>query len=207
MYDAVSIGTLTAFAAGIVSFLSPCVLPLVPAYLSYIAGNAADTNYRRLASARLSAAFLSAHFVLGFSLVFILLGAGATALGRLLLQYRYEAGIAGGIIVTVFGLFMLGGTKWLTFLQRDFRFHVGAPAARPLSAFILGIAFAFGWTLCIGPVLGAILTVSAVQDEMSAGIRLLAAYSLGLGVPFLLTAICCGRMKIDQFVKVVPNQN
>jgi cytochrome c-type biogenesis protein len=132
---------------------------------------------------------LSAFFVLGFGTVFVVLGASATALGQLLLQYRYEANVIGGAIVTAFGLLMIGMTRGMPWLLRDFRFHPRLSGGRPLPALILGVAFGFGWTPCIGPVLGAILTVSAVQSTVSGGVALLATYAAGLGVPFLLAAL------------------
>ena len=189
MNDLTSLGLLTAFGAGVVSFLSPCVLPLVPAYVSYIAGQplGAEARHDLRGAARLHATLLAACFVLGFSLVFIALGASATALGRLLLQYRYQAGIVGGAVVTLFGLFMLIGVGRIPFLRRDVHFQVRSATGRPANAFVLGLAFAFGWTPCIGPILGAILTVSAVSASAHSGIGLLVAYSAGLGVPFLLT--------------------
>lgn len=180
---------MAALVAGTISFLSPCVLPLVPAYLSYIAGEAIDEERDRSPRTRLFTLALSAAFVLGFSLVFITLGASATVLGQVLLQHKEQANIVAGIIIIVFGMLMLGGARFFNLLQRDFRFHVEGVAGNPLSAFVLGVAFAFGWTPCIGPVLGAILTVSATQNDVATGIRLLAAYSLGLGLPFLLTAL------------------
>ena len=189
MSESSGVGNVAALVAGTISFLSPCVLPLVPAYLSYIAGEAVDEARDRPRNARLRTLALSASFVLGFSLVFVALGASATAIGRILLQYKEQANIVAGVIVIFFGAFMLGGARWLNFLQRDFRFHVDRVAGNPLSAFVLGIAFAFGWTPCIGPILGAILTMSAAQNDVGAGIRLLAAYSLGLGLPFMLTAL------------------
>ncbi|TAK81910.1 MAG: cytochrome c biogenesis protein CcdA [Betaproteobacteria bacterium] len=184
-----TLGMLTAFAAGAVSFLSPCVLPLVPAYVSYVTGQslAPGSGAASLAS-RASSAFLSVCFVLGFSAVFVALGASATALSRVLLQYRYEAGIIGGAVVTLFGLAMLIGIERIPFLRRDAHFHLHAASAGPAPAFVLGAAFAFGWTPCIGPILGVILTAAAVSESAAAGIRLLAAYSAGLGIPFLLTA-------------------
>ena len=190
MIEAGAIGLAAAFAAGLVSFLSPCVLPLVPAYVSYVAGQPLRAEAATLdARERLAALTLSAYFVLGFSAVFVTLGASATMLGRLLLQYRYEANLVGGAIVIVFGLLMIGMTRGMPWLLRDFRFHPRLAGGRPLPAFILGLAFGFGWTPCIGPILGAILTVSAVQTSTSAGVGLLATYAAGLGVPFLLAAL------------------
>lgn len=189
MMDASSIGLVTAFIAGIVSFLSPCVLPVVPGYISYIAGQtglAVDVaiDSRR----RVKALVLSAFFVLGFGAVFITLGASATAIGRLFLRYRYEANIVGGVVVVVFGLITLGLFR-VTWLQRDFRLHPSPVGGHPATAFVLGIAFGFGWTPCIGPILGAILTVSAVQSSLQESLGLLTAYALGLGIPFLLAAV------------------
>ncbi len=187
------IGLLTAFVAGIISFLSPCVLPLVPGYVSYVTGQTVDTM-RSESNARVwaPALMLSVLFVLGFSTVFVSLGASASAIGQLLLRYRYETNILGGILVTTFGLFMMGVLRpqWLL---RDMRFHGRAPrAARPASAYVLGISFAFGWTPCIGPVLGAILTVSATTLTVGDGVALLSVYSLGLGVPFIAAALFAG---------------
>ena len=190
MTEAGAIGMAAAFAAGLVSFLSPCVLPLVPAYVSYVAGQPLRAEAPGSdARGRIAALNLSAFFVLGFSTVFVTLGASATLLGRLLLQYRYEANIIGGAIVIVLGLLMIGMTRGMPWLQRDFRFHPHLAGGRPLPAFILGLAFGFGWTPCIGPALGAILTVSAVQTTVSGGVTLLSFYAAGLGVPFLLAAL------------------
>ena len=190
-----SIGAVTAFAAGAVSFLSPCVLPLVPAYMSYVTGQSlAPAGPTVQHGSRANAALLSLCFVLGFSAVFVTLGASATALGRLLLQYRYEAGIVGGALVTLFGLAMLVGVERIPFLRRDLHFNAQVATANPASAFVIGLAFGFGWTPCIGPILGVILTAAAVSESASAGIRLLGAYSAGLGLPFLLTAVFLHEM-------------
>lgn len=188
MTDASNVGLATAFVAGIVSFLSPCVLPVVPGYVSYIAGQTSGTSARKIERRRAAALMLSAFFVLGFGTVFVILGASATALGQLFLRYRTEANLVGGVIVIVFGLFMLGlaPVRWL---WRDMRIHPRLAGGHPLTALVLGIAFGFGWTPCIGPVLGAILTVSAVQSSVRGSIGLLTAYALGLGVPFLLAAL------------------
>ena len=189
-----TIGYTTAFGAGIISFLSPCVLPLVPGYVSYVAGDTLAHGRRAGGFAqRLASIWLSLCFVAGFSTVFILLGASATALGQLLLRYKYEANIVAGLVVIVFGLFMAGALK-LPWLQRDLRFHLDIKGGRPLGAYLIGVAFAFGWAPCIGPVLGAILTVSAVAATVSSGTTLLAAYSLGLGLPFLVTAIYTDKL-------------
>ena len=190
MFEISNIGVLTAFAAGVISFLSPCVLPLVPGYISYVAGRSVAEgggNGGALAL-RIPAVGLSCCFVLGFTTVFVLLGASATALGQLLLSYRYELNLVGGAVVIVFGLFVLGAFRpfWL---QRDFRVNIALPGGRPVAAYVLGLAFAFGWTPCIGPILGAILTVSAGTATVGQGVALLAIYSLGLGVPFLVAAL------------------
>lgn len=192
MIEISSIGVLTAFVAGLVSFLSPCVLPLVPGYISYVTGQSLDGNHGQATTpARLSVLILSVFFVLGFSTVFVALGASATTLGQFLLSYRYEANIIGGAIIILFGLFLTGLFNF-SWLQRDMRFHTNIKGGRPLAAYVLGLAFAFGWTPCIGPVLGAILTVSTVSPAMSNGVALLSVYSLGLGVPFLLAAVFAG---------------
>jgi cytochrome c-type biogenesis protein len=127
-------------------------------------------------------------FVLGFSTVFVTLGASATALGQLFLSYRYEANLIAGGAVILFGLLMTGLVR-MPWFQRDFRLHINLPGGRPIAAYMLGLAFAFGWTPCIGPVLGTILAASAVTATVSQGILLLSIYSLGLGLPFLAAAI------------------
>ena len=186
-----SIGMATAFAAGVISFLSPCVLPLVPGYISYVAGRtispdgiAADTEFR--AAGRTLG--LSLCFVLGFTTVFVILGASATVLSRLLRMYLFEANLIGGGIVIVFGLFTTGLVP-MPWLNREARFHANPGSGSAGAAYLLGLAFAFGWTPCIGPVLGAILTLSAANATVASGTTLLAVYSLGLGLPFILAAL------------------
>lgn len=187
MLETASIGIVTAFLAGVVSFLSPCVLPLVPGYLSYVAGTSLESLRDRQAS-RLQALGYAVCFVLGFSVVFIAFGASATALGSLLLSWRYELGILAGVVVLLFGLH-LAGLLPLHWLEREARFHAEVRGGRVVGAFLLGLAFAFGWTPCIGPVLGVILTMSATTADLGTGTALLAVYSLGLGLPFLLAAL------------------
>jgi cytochrome c-type biogenesis protein len=186
------IGFATAFAAGVVSFLSPCVLPLVPGYVSYVAGSSLE-DLRDGVASRLQAVSLAATFVLGFSVVFVALGMSASALGTLLLTYRYELGIVAGVIVILFGLHMLGLTPF-RLMDREARFHLDIAGGRGLGAFLLGIAFAFGWTPCIGPVLGAILTLGASTADVTKGAILLGVYSAGLGLPFLLAALFTGSL-------------
>jgi cytochrome c-type biogenesis protein len=188
MTHAVDLGILTVFVAGLISFLSPCVLPLVPGYVSYIAGSTDPGLDKGAVARRLPAAGLSVCFVLGFSTVFVILGASATALGQLLLSYRRELDIVGGSIVIVFGLFITGLAR-LSWLQRELRLHPALSGGRPISAYVLGLAFAFGWTPCIGPILGAVLTVSAASATVAHSATLLAVYSLGLGVPFMAAAL------------------
>jgi cytochrome c-type biogenesis protein len=189
-----NLGIWAALAAGAVSFLSPCVLPLVPGYVSYIAGgSAAGADTPSGTSSRLNAVVMSVWFVLGFSTVFVLLGAGASALSHLLLAYRYEAGIVGGAIILVFGVFSTGLVRF-SWLEREIRVQAPIAGGRPVGAYLLGLAFAFGWTPCIGPVLGAILTVSATSTSTSSGVALLGVYSLGLAIPFLLTALFADGM-------------
>ena len=189
------IASMTAvFVAGIVSFLSPCVLPLVPGYVSYIAGQSIpDSTASRALIVRVQALALSTCFVLGFATIFVIVGASATTLGQALISYRYELNLIGGLTVIGFGLFATGLLR-LPWLQRDLRFDLALPGGRPVAAFLLGMAFAFGWTPCIGPVLGAILTASATSATVAEGVKLLAIYSLGLGIPFLLVAVFTGGL-------------
>ncbi|MBE7184141.1 MAG: cytochrome c biogenesis protein CcdA [Methylobacterium mesophilicum] len=184
MLEIANIGVPAALLAGMISFLSPCVLPLVPGYVSFIAGSSNRLGVRSKAGT----AFVSLCFVLGFSTVFILLGASATAISGLLLSYRYEANIVGGAIIILFGIFMTGIVK-LPWLERDLRYHGAIEGGKPTGAYVLGLAFGFGWTPCIGPILGAILTMSATVDGAMSGVALLSIYSLGLGLPFLATAL------------------
>lgn len=183
-------GLITAFVGGIASFLSPCVLPLVPGYLSYIAGGsgARPPSASRTTNDRWRALGLSSCFVLGFSIVFLALGASVTVIGRLFLAYRYEMNLAAGVAITVAGLVVMGAVRTPMWVQKYYRFNPDAAGGRPLSAIVLGMAFGFGWTPCIGPILGSILTLGATTDSVGRGTLLLGVYALGLGVPFLLAA-------------------
>ncbi|NUZ08396.1 cytochrome c biogenesis CcdA family protein [Piscinibacter koreensis] len=188
-----TVGPTAAFLAGAASFLSPCVLPLVPGYVSYIAGRSLPGKEARDERIAWGAVWLALLFVLGFSTIFVALGASASALSETLLRYRREASIAGGGIVMLVGLAMLGASRRLIWFQRDVRFSPRIQGGRPVGAYVLGLAFGFGWTPCIGPVLGAILTLAAVSGR-SDGIALLTLYSAGLGLPFLLAAAFTANM-------------
>lgn len=183
MPDLATWGILAAFLGGLVSFFSPCTLPLVPGYLSVVTGGAVTE-----ASNRLKAMWLSVCFVLGFSIVFVALGASASLLGQWLMAYRQEANLVAGVLIVLMGLFMLGWWS-MPALQRDWRLGHTLEGGRPTAAFVLGVAFAIGWTPCIGPILGAILALSSTHANAETGMLYLAVYSLGLALPFLGTAL------------------
>jgi len=185
-----SISFLTAFIAGIASFISPCVLPLIPMYISFISGLSLDelqnTGDKKRVLKRVI--FSSLLFILGFSVIFIGLGASATVLGKFLLSKLSLLSKIAGIVIIIFGLHIAGAFK-LNFLNYEKRFHVGQKPSGLLGPFLIGLAFAFGWTPCVGPVLAPILALSAKQETVKQGIILLSMYSLGLAIPFLLTGI------------------
>ncbi|SIQ03174.1 cytochrome c-type biogenesis protein [Rhizobium sp. RU20A] len=186
------ISILTALIAGALSFLSPCVLPLVPPYLCYMAGVSIE-DFRAegggaAAAPRRRAVFFSAFaFTLGFSTVFVALGAGASSIGMVLRQNIDLLAQIGGVIIILMGLNFLGVIR-IPLLSREARFQGGGKPATLTGAYIMGLAFAFGWTPCIGPVLGAILGVAASRETVGDGALLLAVYSLGLAVPFWIAA-------------------
>ncbi|PLW77643.1 cytochrome c biogenesis CcdA family protein [Cohaesibacter celericrescens] len=178
-----------AVLAGFISFVSPCVLPLVPPYLCYMAGVSMDqftgTNDKQRAASRV---FFSAFaFVLGFSTVFVLLGAGASVIGQYLKLYSGILSYVAGAIIIIMGLHFLGVFR-IAFLYREARVNVDRKPAGLIGAYLIGLAFAFGWTPCIGPVLATILAVAGTEENVQQGMILLSAYSLGLGIPFLLAA-------------------
>jgi cytochrome c-type biogenesis protein len=188
MIEVSAVGLLGSFAAGVVSFLSPCVLPLVPGYVGYLVGHsAAGRREHRRGAARQHVLALSAFFVAGFSSVFVALGASATMLGQLLLEYRHAASVVGGSVIVLFGLLMTGLLP-LRLLQRDFHVPFNVVGGNPLSAYVVGLAFGFGWSPCVGPVLTAILLMAGAEDSAAEGAKLLFVYSLGIGVPFLIAA-------------------
>jgi cytochrome c-type biogenesis protein len=179
---------LAALVAGLVSFLSPCVLPLVPPYLVFLAG----TSLERFADKELEprvrreTVLAAALFVLGFSTVFVALGASASAIGSLIRAYSGPLATVAGIVIIVMGLHFLGLTP-IGLLHRQKRMEVSKPVGL-WGAYVIGLAFAFGWTPCIGPILAAILAVAASEQTVAKGASLLAVYSLGLGIPFIVAA-------------------
>ena len=191
--NVVEISYLAAAAAGVVSFLSPCVLPLVPAYLSFIAGTSLDRLTAPGDRALNRRVFASAvWFVLGFTTVFVALGASASVLSALVFQYFGILEKAAGVVIVLFGLHFLGvfrRVRVFGFLQREARYHGGRRPAGAAGAYAIGLAFAFGWTPCIGPILATILTLAASRDSLGFGVSLLTVYSLGLGLPILAAAL------------------
>ena len=179
---------LVAFTAGLLSFLSPCVLPLVPSYVTFITGLSLEDVTR----ARRTAIVHSLLFVLGFSLIFIALGAAATMLGQVLLAYRDWITRIGGVMIILLGLWMLGALR-VDALQQERRFHLSDKPLGYLGTVLVGVTFGAGWTPCLGPTLGAILSIAGVQAELGKGISLLTAYSAGLAVPFILSAFAMER--------------
>jgi len=181
----------TAFIGGVLSFLSPCVLPLVPSYLGFLTGMTADEIQVNRRHTLIHALW----FVAGFSIIFVVLGATASAVGAMLRQYQTWIGRIGGVVLILFGLYLLGVLK-IPFLMRERRLEI---AQKPLgyvgSAFV-GVAFGAAWTPCIGPILGAILTLAAAQASVGQGTLLLAVYALGLAIPFLLTALALDRFLV-----------
>jgi cytochrome c-type biogenesis protein len=189
------VGIPAAFAAGLVSFLSPCVLPLVPGYVSLISGVGIEELKAQETALLRKVMLNSIAFVLGFSVVFVTLGALSTEVGQLAVEYKSTLARVAGVLVIVFGLHLTGILR-IKALYADKRLHNVKGGNTPWGAFVIGFAFAFGWTPCVGPILSGILVIAAAQNSVSKGILLLTVYSLGLAVPFLLTAL-----GIERFMK------
>lgn len=194
-----NVSLLAAFVAGILSFISPCVLPLIPGYLSYISGVSLE-DMRGTGSAAFSVSpevrrrviVTSLFFILGFSLVFVSLGASATFLGQFLMSRLQLLGQIAGVIIVIFGLHTMGILR-IGWLYQEKRFQTSNRPIGLIGAMFVGIAFAFGWTPCIGPILAGILTIAAGEDTVRDGITLLLVYSAGLAIPFLLTSLAINR--------------
>ncbi|MCX5718031.1 MAG: sulfite exporter TauE/SafE family protein, partial [Nitrospirae bacterium] len=179
-----------AFLAGVLSFLSPCVLPLVPSYVSFITGMSfsdltGSADRKRVRHLTITNSLV---FIAGFSAVFIALGASSSAAGQILFRYQEWIRIIGGILIIIFGLFIAGFLK-LDFLMRERKVHLAGKPAGYIGTFAIGMTFAAGWTPCIGPILGSILVVASAKGSAIYGIKLLSVYSLGLAVPFLISSL------------------
>lgn len=183
-----SVGLTISFTAGVLSFLSPCVLPLIPSYVSFITGMSLDD----VRHSRRAALVHSLLFILGFTLIFLALGATATVVGRWMHQYRDWVGRIGGVLVIVLGLYLLGAFNFGAF-ARERRVHIANKPMGYVGTVVVGMAFAAGWTPCIGPILGGVLAYTASSADLNQGLLLLLAYSLGLAVPFLLAALMIDR--------------
>jgi len=186
---------LAAFVAGVISFLSPCVLPLVPGYVSLISGSGIEQLKLQDGSLLRKVMLNSLAFILGFSLVFITLGALSTEVGQLLARYKSMLAQVAGVVIILFGLHLTGLFQ-IKALYTDARLHRVKGGATVWGAFVIGFAFAFGWTPCVGPILAVILGLAATQDSVGKGTFLLAIYSAGLAMPFLLTSL-----GIERFLK------
>ena len=197
------VSLIAAFIAGVLSFISPCVLPLVPGYLSFISGvsldsmrsTAAGTGPAASPAAGRQVFFASLAFVAGFSVIFISLGAAASTIGAVLMERLTLLGKVAGVLLIIMGLHTMGLLK-ISWLYKEKRIQTSAKPAGLAGAFVVGLAFAFGWTPCIGPILGTILALAADEGTLQRGVLLLGVYSLGLGVPFLLTSLM-----VNQFFK------
>lgn len=213
MIDAPSLAV-PAFIAGILTFLAPCTLPLVPAYISFIGGTTAKdlADPIHAAHAKRRVLINGLLYIIGFSTVFITLGSLFAAAGALLAPYRIWLSRIGGVLIIFFGLYLMHvfNTRWFSFLAREKRFHVATALTpgRPTSALLFGATFALGWTPCVGPVLGSILLLASVKGSIGAGALLLTIFSLGLAIPFLSIALLLGKastyiQKISPFLNVI----
>ncbi len=197
------ISILLAFSAGLLSFLSPCVLPLVPAYISYLTGS--SINELKKGETKLFTLYKSFGFVLGFSIIFILMGVSITSLGKLLITHKDLFRKIGGALVIIFGFHTIGAFK-IKLFYREKRFLYFDKIKGPFSSIIMGMAFAAGWTPCIGPILSSILIYAANMDSMGKGVLLLIMYSIGLAVPLILTAMAIEGFseQFKKFSKYLP---
>jgi cytochrome c-type biogenesis protein len=188
------ISLIAAFSAGLLSFVSPCVLPLVPSYISYITGLSVEqlTDASERVKFKKAIVLNSLLFIAGFSSVFIAFGASASLLGQVLITYQDHIRRFGGALIVVFGLYLLGILN-VSFLKMEHRFQFRSRPAGYLGSFLIGVAFAAGWTPCVGPVLGSILLYASTTDSLVSGVVLLTSYSLGLGLPLFLTALGVDR--------------
>lgn len=203
------ISGMIAFSAGLLSFVSPCVLPLVPSYITYITGASFKelTDVEARAKLRWAALFHSLFFIIGFSFIFILMGASATYLGQLLAQYQYWIMKGGGILIILLGIHFTGIIN-IPFLHIEKRFEMRKKPLGYAGSFLVGVAFAAGWTPCIGPILSTILIYASTSKRFTTGILLLTYYSIGLGIPFFLSSLAFNSFlsafdKIKRYMRII----
>ncbi len=209
MIESTNVSIFIAFVAGIFSFVSPCVLPIIPSYITYITGLSFEDfdQEQNRAAVRKITIIHSLIFIIGFSMVFVALGASATAIGNIFTKYKDAIRIVGGIIVIIFGIHITGLIN-LKFLESEKKVHLKNKPAGYLGTLLVGITFGAGWTPCIGPILGAILYLAMNMKTVYSGVIMLAAYSLGLGVPFFLSSLAINSFlvyfkKFRKYVKAV----
>ncbi len=207
MEAALNLSVIVATGAGLLSFLSPCVLPLVPSYLAYVAGVTFNDLTRRGRSVRPAVVLHAFGFVAGFSLVFIAMGASVSLLGEWLITYRRLLQQVGGALIILFGLYLLGALR-LPFLLRQIQIPIAGRPGGLVGSAVVGVTFAAGWTPCVGPVLGSILTLAGTTQTVQQGMLLLGAYSVGLALPFVASALAFGQFlrffaRFKQFLPIV----
>ena len=199
---------IVAFTAGILTFLSPCILPLIPSFIAYITGvsyNDLKNETKDVHKKTISHTLL---FILGFSVVFILMGLTATALGKMLFAYQKYIRIGGGVLIILFGLTLIGILK-IGFMEKDHHLNMHAKKATYFGSFLVGVTFAAAWTPCAGPIFGSILVIAGTEGNVIEGVKLLSLYSIGIGVPFLITAIAMHSFLayFNRFKKVMAHIN
>ncbi|MFA4982021.1 MAG: cytochrome c biogenesis protein CcdA [Candidatus Omnitrophota bacterium] len=201
-----NVSYIVAFFAGILTFLSPCLLPLVPSFIAYMAGVSFSDlkDSGRKSDVRKKTIIHSLLFIAGFSVIFVLLGLTATFIGKALFQYQKIIRIAGGVMITLFGLYLTGILK-LDFLGKERRFDLKTKGASYIGSFLIGVTFAAAWTPCAGPILGSILVLAGTKSSVAEGAKLLTVYSLGIAVPFFITALAVNSFLeyFNRFKKVI----
>jgi cytochrome c-type biogenesis protein len=201
-----NVSYIVAFVAGLLTFLSPCLLPLIPSFIAYITGVSFGDlkDGAKRGDVRKKTIIHSLLFILGFSIVFILLGLTATAIGKALFQYQNIIRIAGGVLIIIFGIYLTGALR-LDFLVKERRLNIKVKGATYLGSFLIGVTFAAAWTPCAGPILGSILVLAGTKASIAEGAKLLTVFSLGIAVPFFLTALAINAFLeyFNKFKKII----
>ena len=199
---------IVALTAGILTFLSPCILPLIPSFIAYMAGVSYNELKNETKDVRRRTLLHTMLFILGFSVVFILMGLTATAIGKALFAYQKFIRIGGGVLITLFGLTLTGILK-VGFMEKDHHLNIHAKKATYLGSFIVGVTFAAAWTPCAGPILGSILVMAGTKESVIEGVKLLSLYSIGVGIPFIITALAMHTFLayFNRFKKIMAHIN